>query len=151
MKKIFSLIVTLLVALSFVTSNVFAKDTGNECNAIDPPFLMNVEVEGVENPNLVNIERGDSLNVRVELMANSNCEDLKVKAWIGGYEYDDIEDSTPLFDITSGVTYVKNLVLEIPYDINAEDSYTLHVEAYNDDHNSGLEIPVQISAKRHQL
>ena len=155
MKKIFSLIVTLLVALSFATGNVFAKDTGSTgsgCNAVDLPFLMNVEVEGVENPNLVNVERGDNLNVRVELMANANCEDVKVKAWIGGYEYDDIEDSTPLFDITSGVRYVKNLVLEIPYDIDAEESYQLHVEAFNDDHSApDVEIPIQISAKRHSL
>ncbi len=151
MKKLFNLIVTLLLTTMLVATSSTAAQVLDSC-AIDPSIVIDeVQVEGVENPTLVNIERGDKVSIRVELYSNCDLDDVKVKSWIGGYEYDDIEDTTSLFNMKQDVRYVKNLVLEIPNDINANDQYTLHVEAFNDDVNEELEFSVEISAKRHLL
>ena len=142
MKKLLTLIVILLVAAIFPVN----------INATQHPFeISSVEVEGVENPNLVNVERGDKLNVRVELLGLSQAKDVRVKAWIGGYEYDDVQARTSIFDVEAGVTYVKNLVLEIPNDIDASESYTLHVEAFNDDDSNEAEFEIQVEPQRHLL
>lgn len=180
MKKLFSLFAILLVALSFISSGIaqaaFYTTQSNdeklitEALACETPFtITDVEVEGVDlstgtDPSdVVNVQRGDSLNVRVEVTGTTGCnsDDVKVKTWIGGYEYDDIEDDTSLFDVTGGITYVKNLVLEIPNDIGLddnnndngdnEDTFTLHVEAFNDDDSDELEYDVLIEAQRHYL
>ncbi|MDP3728312.1 MAG: NEW3 domain-containing protein [bacterium] len=58
--------------------------------------------------------------------------EVRVKAWIGGYEYDDIEASSGEFDIEPGVSYKKTLTLEIPADLDVEDNeYTLYIEVYD--------------------
>ncbi len=166
MKKLLSLIVMILVAFTFL-GNVFAAqstdyqqvqpvvvvDLSNGQTALSAdPFTMKVEVEGVENPNLVNINRGDKLNVRVELLGgNTLAKDVRVKAWINGYEFGDIEDETSIFDVKPNVTYVKNLVLNIPNDISASKKYNLHIEASNDQDTTNRIIPIQVEAKRHSL
>jgi len=150
MKKLFSLIVTLLLTTMLVATSSTAAVL-DSCTTSPSIVIGEVQVEGVENPTLINIERGDKVSIRVELQSNCDLDDVKVKAWIGGYEYDDIEDTTSLFDMKESVSYVKNLVLEIPNDIDANDQYTLHVEAFNDDVNEELEFSVEVSAKRHLL
>ena len=172
MKKLFNLIVTLLVAAMFATSAFSAQQPGNSYNELgvevvqpsavtqsDLFEITKVEVEGVEigPTDLINIERGENLNVRVELRGLDNADDVRIKAWIGGYEYDDIEDETSIFDVKKGVTYVKNLVLEIPDDVKTDvkddDSTTLRIEAFNADDDDELEFPItiKVSAKRHSL
>ncbi len=151
MKKLFSFIVTLLLVASLFTG-IATNVKAQPCPPLTDPFVISkVEIEGVENPNLVNVERGDELNVRVELFANCDADDVRVKAWIGGYEYGDVEDSTSLFDVVTNVTYIKNLVLSIPNDIDASKSYVLHVEAFNDQDSDELEFDVQVTPQRHLL
>ena len=168
MKKLLSLIVTLLVASLFATSTIATNDYNSynyetqpndpivivetlQASSTDPFTIEKVEVEGVENPDMVNVERGDKLNIRVELLGHTHAEDVKVKAWIGGYEYEDVEDSTSLFDIEPNVTYVKNLVLEIPNDIDASKSYKLHIEAFNDQDSVRKTFRIQVEPQRHYL
>ena len=157
MKKLFSLIAMLLVALSVITTG-FGQTPNADAVKLE---ITEVQIEGVDfevddlndtKQQIVSIERGESLNVRVELKSIGGADDVKVKAWIGGYEYDDIEDSTSLFDMNDGTTYIKNLVLEIPNDLELDDSkYTLHIEAYNDAVNDELDFGVDVQAKRHLL
>ncbi len=168
MKKLLNIIVTLLVAAMFLGAGIGVSAqgfvSGNEVQVFcESPFsITGVEIEGVEQPipetgsTVVQIEKGSSLNVRVELMATTGCSsnDVKVKTWIGGYEFSDIEDSTSLFDVTGGVTYVKNLVLNIPSDIDLSSTtndHTLHIEAFNDDNSDELQYAVQVESQRHSL
>ncbi|MCL6500576.1 MAG: hypothetical protein K6T16_00895 [Candidatus Pacearchaeota archaeon] len=84
------------------------------------------------------LERGGTTEVKVTFMANTNLEESKVKAWIGGY-HDDIEAETSLFDVFANNTYTRTLNLEIPKDIDAKDTYTLHVDIQQKHDLSGID------------
>jgi len=79
--------------------------------------------------------------------------DVKMKAWIGGYEYDDISETTGTFDIEPGVTYKKNLWLEIPEDLDVEEDhkYTLYVEVYDDEEEVRESVSMYAERPRHSL
>src|SRR3989344_6036306 len=149
MKKSLSAILFLLVALVFATS----------ATNVDAAYTLNkVEVDGVDMaavapalPPVVYVERGDSVSVRVEFSSDVAADDVKVKTWVGGYEYGDIEYSTSLFDMTAGARYVKNLVLNIPGDIDPTQDYTLHVEVYDKTTNLEQEYTLRIAKQRRNL
>src|SRR3989339_587085 len=92
----------------------------------------------------VELDESTEIEVYIDGTGNStfcpggNVDDcaveVRVKAWIGGYEYDDIEATSGEFDIEPGVSYKKTLTLEIPEDLDVEDNeYTLYVEVYDSD------------------
>src|SRR3989344_3105300 len=146
MKKLLSIVLFLLVALVFATSANAAYT------------LNNVEVDGVDMnavapalPPVIYVERGDSIGVRVEFTSDVNVNDVRVKTWIGGYEYGDVEDSTSLFDVLANTRYVKNLVLEIPNDIDSLDDYTLHVEVFDRTTNLESEYTLRVARQRHDI
>ena len=146
MKKLLSIVLFLLVALVFATSANAAYT------------LNNVEVDGVDMnavapalPPVIYVERGDSISVRVEFTSDVNVNDVRVKTWIGGYEYGDVEDSTSLFDVLANTRYVKNLVLEIPNDIDSLDDYTLHVEVFDRTTNLEGEYTLRVARQRHDI
>jgi len=171
MKRLFSFIATLLLVASLFTSfvtntnaQVGLQGSGGSAQTSTQVqqgsfSISRVEVDGVEidptDPAIVNVERGDSLQVRVELLGHSSARDVKVKAEINGYEYGDIKDQTSLFDVEPNTTYIKNLVLQIPNDleVNGGDEFTLHIEASNRDERVEFprDIRVRIEPRRHAL
>ncbi|MBS3160887.1 hypothetical protein J4213_04330 [Candidatus Woesearchaeota archaeon] len=128
MKKSLSVILFLLVALIFATSATNVDAT----YSIDRVEVNGVDMTPVGVPltsPILKVDRGDSVGIRVEFRSDVSANDVRVRAWIEGYEYSDIEDSTELFDMNNaGVTNVKNLVLKIPEDVDASEEYTLHVK-----------------------
>lgn len=75
-------------------------------------------------------EKGaDSLEVKVFLTGLADVKDVEVMAMISGYEYGDFEpllDRTHVFDIESGVQYIKTL--RVPLPIRMEESrYRLRI------------------------
>ncbi|MBS3155182.1 hypothetical protein J4404_01650 [Candidatus Woesearchaeota archaeon] len=120
--RIFSIF--LMLVLSIV---IFA----NAANALT---IQEVKVDGVElesNSQLVHADRGETIDVTVQLKGSSVNEDsVRVKAWIGGYKYDEIEDMSSQFKVLADTVYVKDLELELPEDMDSTKDYTLHVEAY---------------------
>ncbi len=138
--KALSIGIILLVGLLGLTAFVNANS--------DLYDITQVKVNGVvmSSSSSVSIELDDTTNVEVYLEGTGNsttcpgadvkdCDiDVQVKVWIGGYEYDDIEDTTSEFTIEPGVSYKKTLNLEIPNDLDVEDNkYTLYVEVYDSD------------------
>jgi len=102
----------------------------------------------------INVERGDDVEIVTSFKAKSNTEDVRVKAWIEGYEYGDIEDRTSLFDVEKGVTYSKKLTLEVPDDIDANEQYRVRLEisSQNTDIDfTGGAITLNIVEERHSL
>lgn len=77
------------------------------------------------------VEKGENLDITVELLSPVDYKDVRVKASIEGYEFDNISDSTDIFDIegSTGI-YTKTLHLTVPTDIDTED-YTLNIEIVN--------------------
>ncbi|MDD5331387.1 MAG: hypothetical protein PHE43_01010 [Candidatus Nanoarchaeia archaeon] len=117
--------------------------------------INSVEACGIEYDTTVSTiyaERGETCDVIVKFTANADIDDLKLKAWIGGYEYDDIEDVTSMFDVESGVTYKKSLSLELPDDMDASEDYTINVEVYNKDTELvDKEYTLRVKEGRHNL
>lgn len=162
--KIFAVLAVFLIALSGV---VVAENT-------DIYSIQKVEVNGVvANGDAVYVERGTTVPVEVWVRGNealsAGCSDdgdndeddedkycgseynAKVKAWIGGYEYGDVEDVTGPFEIEPGVVYRKVLYLDIPNDMEASDDYTLHVEIYDDDNEYRQSFALRVQETRHLL
>jgi len=97
MKKSLSVILFLLVALIFATSATNVDAT----YSIDRVEVNGVDMTPVGVPltsPILKVDRGDSVGIRVEFRSDVSANDVRVRAWIEGYEYSDIEDSTELFD-----------------------------------------------------
>lgn len=103
----------------------------NAANALTIQEVKVNDVELVSGSEVVHADRGDTIDVTVQLKGSSiNENDVRVKAWIGGYKYDEVEDMTSQFKVLADTTYVKNLELELPEDMDSTEDYTLHVEVY---------------------
>jgi len=120
------------------------------------PFqLADLEVNGVEviqgQVQSVFVDRDSRANVRVEFKAFEDVQNVKVRAWIGGYENGNIQDTQGPFDVKSQVTRVVNLALEIPDDIEAGKEYTLHVDIFNEKDSLPItfNVKLDVEEKRH--
>jgi uncharacterized membrane protein len=146
MKKLLSAILFLLVALLFATSvNAAYSFSKIDVNGV----TMNVATPSLSP--VVYVERGDSVTIMTQFTNKVNAKDVKVKAWLGGYEYGDVEYVSGLFDVSAGVTYSKNLVLKMPDDIDASKQYTLHVQVFDTSSDIENEFTLQVARQRHLL
>ena len=96
--------------------------------------ITKVYINGISpsSGQMVQVERGDTAQITVHLEGTGDTTDVKIKTWIGGYEFDTIEEYTETFDVENGVSYRKTLYLEIPEDLDvSSNEYTLHVEVYD--------------------
>ena len=153
-KKILSIFLVLVLSLSGLVFN--AKDVNAE-----PLFrVMDIDVDNTDmsDVNVLYVERGDTLNIRVETetveplpIGFISIKDVRIKAEIDGYEYDDIEDSSEMFDMEAGVRYVKHLTLSIPEDIDASEDYKLRVRVYNQDYEIDTSYELRVKSQRHLL
>ena len=135
---------TMILAILFSINLVFAQDFD----------ISKVEVDDItvtENGDAVYVEAGSDIDVEVFIDGNGSSDDVRVRAWIGGYEYDLIEDKTQLFEVEPNVDYRKTLRLQIPKDIDASDDYTLNVEIFDDDNSVEREFTLRLQEKRHFL
>lgn len=143
MNKIFKGI--LVLALLLVSTNIVSAASFD---------IDKVEVDGtvMTAGKTVFTERGEDLTVSVWLTGTAHSNDVRVKAYIGGYEYDDVRDVSEIFEVEENVSYRKTLHLEIPEDIEVEeDGYTLHVKVYDDDDEIDEEYRLRVREKRHYL
>ena len=111
------------------------------------------------------VELSDTTKVDVYLEGTGNSStcpsaditdcntDVKVKVWIGGYEYDDIESTSSEFTIEPGVSFKKTLYLDIPNDLDVEESndYTLYVEVYDSSDSERESYDLYAERQRHSL
>lgn len=73
------------------------------------------------------LERDSQLSVKVVFKAEKDLSNVKLHAWINGYRKE-LEARTGEFDVFKGNLYSKTLFIDIPYDIDARDTYTLYVK-----------------------
>ena len=85
------------------------------------PFeFKQIEVDGVDvlgTTQNIHVERESVVEIRAEFMSNINSDRVKVKVWIGGFEFGDVSDKTGVFTVEPGIVYSKTLRLEVPKDI----------------------------------
>ncbi|MBS3150303.1 hypothetical protein J4425_00655 [Candidatus Woesearchaeota archaeon] len=146
MKKIFGAILglLLLVMLAGFASAADFEIVDVDVNGVD------MDLNSMENPVLY-VERGETLSIRAEIFANNSVNDMRLKAEIGGYEYDDIEETSDMFDLDEGVTRVQMLRLELPTDMQNNEVYTLRLKAYDRNDDVEAEFDLKVEAGRHLL
>tara|TARA_Y100000310_G_scaffold337875_1_gene426075 strand:+ start:72 stop:1190 length:1119 start_codon:yes stop_codon:yes gene_type:complete len=137
MKKLF--IVALMLLLC--TSVALAADY-----SIEEVYVSGIEAEG----NTIQVELGSTLQVLVYL-EGAGEQDVKVRAWIGGYEYGTIQDITDMFDVEDGISYRKYLYLDIPEDVDSSQEYTLYVEIYDDTDSEMVQYDLYLEDPRHSV
>ena len=146
MNKIFAIIMLLTLALVSAVSALTVSD---------------VIVNGVEitQDTTVSIVRGEDVDIWVQLQENPGIEvkDVRVRAWIEGYEYGDLEDKTDLFDIHASTTpnvISKHLQLKLPEDLDATEDYTLNIGVFFQSSESieyAWDFTLLVSPDRHKL
>jgi hypothetical protein len=107
---------------------------------------MNVE------DNLVQVELGNKAQVEVFVKGTGNAKDVRVSAWIGGYQYGGIEEISEMFEVEDDVLYRKILILDIPEDLDVSNNeYTLHVEVYDDNDREEEEYTLFFEQEEHKI
>ncbi|HII15514.1 MAG TPA: hypothetical protein HA362_04340 [Nanoarchaeota archaeon] len=143
MKRIV-LILVLPIVFFIMLNAVFAADYS----------IDKVKINGMEaGSEQIALQIGSTVQVDVVVEGLGAKKDVKAKAWIGGYEYEDIIAETELFEVRSGITYRKELSLELPRDMEVTENHTyaLHVEVR--DRNNYIErtFTVFLEPKRHDV
>jgi len=111
-----------------------------------------VYVDGmILSSNTIYVERGENQELVVYLTGTGVTTDVNIRAWIGGYEYDNVQVASAMFDIEDGVSYQKKLTLEFPTDLEADQEYTLYVEVYDDVDSVTYSGTIMVSKVRHSL
>lgn len=142
MKKILSLFLASLLVLT----GVFAATSSDY-------GIKNIKVNGIiPSGNAIYAERGETLDITVYIEGKINMEEsIQASAWIKGYEYEDIKDTSEMFDLKAGVDRSIDLTLNIPEDMEASDDYTLYVEVFDKNNHIEKECTLMIEESRHKL
>lgn len=98
----------------------------------------------------VEVVAGESVSFDVLVRGYTDVEDVKIRAWVNGYEYDDIEDRVGAFDMNDNVVYTKTLTLDIPNDMEAGD-YELNFEVYTKDDSVERSFDLSVVNKEHEI
>ena len=122
-----------------------------------PVELLEIELDNTElhsGINILDVEKGDKINIDVKIMANMSTDYVQIKASISGYDYPDrekVSDKTSVFDVEPNVTYWKSLDLEIPESMD-DDMYKLRIvisDRANDENSYTYDL--SISSERHSM
>ncbi|MDP3918464.1 MAG: hypothetical protein Q8Q35_00980 [Nanoarchaeota archaeon] len=143
MKK--TILTFILLALTLVSSVSAVPDNFD---------IDNVYVNGIQvtEDNKVQVEIGSTATITILIQGEGDSTDIRLKAWLGGYEYDDIEVVSEVFEVQDGVSYKKTLSLEIPEDLDvSENEYTLHVEAYDSNDTERKDYTLYFESERHNV
>tara|TARA_Y100000310_G_C20632584_1_gene789426 strand:+ start:252 stop:1553 length:1302 start_codon:yes stop_codon:yes gene_type:complete len=120
---------------------------------------VNDKLVTTSDTNFVVVDRGQTLEVEVWVdgqVGGSVRDDVRVRAWVGGYEFGEIAEKSEVFKIESDGTYKRTLFVEVPNDIDADnngnsESYTLHVEVFDRSNEERNDYTFKIDEKRHDL
>lgn len=158
MKKFVAILFAVLMSFSVLPLLVVAQEEAPEDFEI-----VQIEVDGVEvfrqesggtETQTIHVERGTDIEIRVEFKSNIDSDRVGVKAWIGGFEFGDVEDRTGIFTVEPEIIYSKFLNLEVPNDIELdEEEFKLHIEVFDNAGSSELtkSFNLAIRKERHDL
>lgn len=147
MKKSLLFAFVALVVISMVSAQDYTLDKVT----VDGVTVM--EDGLVVGSGAVFLERGEETEIEVFVKSTDAVDDVKVKAWIGGYEYGDVEETSEIFDINAAnVVYKKTLRLDIPNDLDVDEGdYTLFVKVFDRTESVEESFDVFLEEKRHLL
>ncbi|MFC1732670.1 hypothetical protein ACFL6I_20395 [candidate division KSB1 bacterium] len=138
---VFAILVMALLAVTVVSAIEFEDRTDGNFTRNDDEDVLNqgtqpklnvvwVKVDGdiVENGDEIrlSLERNEEIEIKIELMALADIEDVAMEAEIYGDDHYQIDDQTETFDVVNQTLYIKTLNLKLP-DIMDRDEYDLRV------------------------
>ena len=139
--SLFALTLVVLFALPFVR----ADSSDYEISAV---YVNGIQAEG----STVQVELGTNAQVQVYIEGTGESTDVRVRAWLGGYEYGDIEETSDVFKVEDGISYKEFLYLAIPDDLDvSSNAYTLHVEIYDGQDKESQEYSLYLEQERHEV
>jgi len=135
-----------LIAL-IVVSGVVSAAVSNDYR------IRYVSVGGVSaEDDMIEIERGSTVKVKVEVEGTGNYTDnVKVRAEIGGYEYDSVYDISEPFVVENGIVKRFTLQLNIPDDIDPAGTYKLYVRIFDANNYVEEDYNVYVREQRNKL
>jgi hypothetical protein len=144
--KILSVFCILLIAL--LATSAAALPIGIEKVEIDDTTVNEGTVR-------LDVERGQEIEIEITLVATEDIEDVEIKAFISGYEYnsyDTIADSIGPIDMDADVRYKKTLNVELPEDVEGDDyQLRLIISDRNGEDMIVQNYQIKIDLPRHQL
>jgi len=144
--KQFKILGMLLLVLLAVVTVVSAATSDYRFDKVEVNSIL------ADASTTVFVERGQSLDVNVFLTGTNNTVDnTRVKVWLGGYEYGDVEAESEIFQVEPTISYVKRLTLNVPDDLESSKTYTLHVQAADEVGSLENTYSVRVKEKRHSL
>ncbi|MEA3378758.1 MAG: hypothetical protein U9Q69_03900 [Nanoarchaeota archaeon] len=102
--------------------------------------ISSLEVNGVSPSGSLHVEPGQKLIIDCNILGLSSAfRDVRLEAWIDGYDWGSIRaEDSGVFRVINGVTYSKQLTLDLPSDLDTGDNgYTLRVRL--SDRNDSVE------------
>lgn len=122
-------ILSVLFVLSLLTLSLISVSALDNTNLVWGTTKINGDV--VNDGDVLAVEEGQTLDIKVGLSAANaaGASDIEVEAEIFGYEYndyEDLEDSTHVFDIAAGTTKYVTLSVALPSKLD-KDTYTLRL------------------------
>jgi len=119
---------------------------------VDEVSIDNTELSPTGTSRL-SLDRGSSFALKVKLTAVADAKDVEIRAFIAGFDSStqDITDTTPVFDVSNGVSYVKTLNLKLP-DKAQVDSYKIRViVADRNDADVSQDYNIAVTATTHDV
>jgi hypothetical protein len=148
--------------------NSYRLTVSTDENSITTPFLFgkkqetdglgiiidDVRANSIElfNNDVLQVMNGETLTIELRFTALENFDDARLKAEIDGYEHSTILDTTEIFSVIEGKTYVKTIQINLPDDMRSEKDYKLRIYGGND--LSGFtykDYTVYVDTQRHRV
>src|SRR3989338_1520354 len=160
MKKLLSLMA--LFVISLLTVSMVSASTPSTLGSLTMNDVsVEVNDEKVDSP-LLTVEEGEKLNIDVELSikddmnanVDSGAKGIEVVARLSGYEYSDyenLEDSTALFDVKVGTKKTVHLQLTVPNKLeNGKNTLRVFVMDRNSEEISKT-FELNVESARHSV
>ena len=146
MKKLFSLLTVFLIGV-LMSATVFAAVSIEEVK-------INGDIVTDSSTNFIlDVERGDDLNVKVKVKADpSDVDDVQIEAVLRGIDSRTrSEDITDVFDASANVTYIKKLTVPLIDKID-QDGYLLRIRVSDRDSATVEQTyELRVDTKRHDV
>jgi hypothetical protein len=150
MKALMTVVFSMLLVLSavFVTAQDHFVPVAIERAEID-----DTEIEPF-GTNRLDIERNEEFELELELFAFEDADDVEIRAFISGYEFNDVKDISDRigpFDFDANVTYVKRMHFKLPDDVDVDDYQLRVVISDRNGWENVYNFQLLIDTKRHAV
>lgn len=88
---------------------------------------VKVDNDELSATGVLNVERGETLDIKVVFTALQDDEEVELEAFLTGYDGPRISDVEYVDEVNNGSTYVEKLSLTLPSDMDQIEQYSLRI------------------------